>query len=518
MIAGTMKRLACLLLFPVAAMAEEAPLQQLGAFVEKGLADWSTPGLVLAVVKDDAVAFETGYGVREVGKPERIDAHSRVGIGSTSKAFGAAAIASLVAKGRLGWDDRVTDFLPDFQLHDPSVTHDVRVRDILSHRVGLDLTDENRLLAVATDTHDFIRRLRYVEPAQPFRSNYVYSNAMFTTVGEVVGAVSGKRWDAYLKEAIWEPLGMRETGASLDEALASANHATAHALVGKGLRALPHWEPERSVFEITGPSGAVISTAHDMAQWLRLQLGDGRIGDRQLIDAAIFHEMHTAHTPMRDVKGATSWFRHVPAAALKISDQSYAMGWRVSRYRGRPMIWHGGTVSGFRTVVAFMPQEKLAVFVNGNRESRFPFAVALTVFDSYLGIHDTDWSQLFLTERREQEKEAAAVEERLQRDRIRGTKPALPLERYAGRYSDGAGFGEVEVSRADKGLALRLGSRRGVLEHWHHEIFRVHWDELVPDETFVRFEIDPAGAPAALMIDDIGRFKSIGPERPGHEH
>ena len=377
---------------------------------------------------------------------------------------------------------------------------------------ALDLTDENRLLAVATDTGDFIRRLRYIQPAQPFRSNYVYSNAMFTTVGEVIGAVSGKRWDAYLKEVIWEPLGMHATGANLDEALASPNHATAHALVGKDLRPLPHWEPERNIFEITGPSGAVVSTAHDMAQWLRLQLGDGKYGGRQLIDTAIFHEMHTAHTPMRNMKGATSWFRHVPAADLKISDQSYAMGWRVSRYRGRPMVWHGGTVSGFRTVVAFMPEERVAVFVNGNRESLLPFAVALTVFDAYLGVHDTDWSQLFLTESALQEQEGAAERQKVESARIKGTRPSLPIARYAGRYSEGAAFGEAQVSRAGNGLALRLGARHGALEHWHHDVFRVHWEELVPEAAFVSFEIDPSGAPTVLMIDNIGRFESIAPE------
>jgi CubicO group peptidase (beta-lactamase class C family) len=332
---------------------------------------------------------------------------------------------------------------------------------------------------------------------------------MFTTVGEVIGAVSGKRWDAYLKEVIWEPLGMHETGASLDEALASPNHASAHALIGKELRPLPHWEPERNIFEITGPSGAVISTAHDMAQWLRLQLGDGRYGERELIDSAIFHEMHTAHTPMRDVKGATSWFQHIPAADLKISDQSYAMGWRVSRYRDRPMIWHGGTVSGFRTVVAFMPQEKVAVFVNGNRESLFPFAVALTVFDAYLGVHDTDWNRLFLTERALQEQEEAADQQKVESARIKGSSPSLPIARYTGRYYDGAAFGEAVVSRAGSRLTLRLGAKRGSLEHWHHDVFRVHWDQLVPEEAFVSFEIDQSGAPALLRIDNIGRFESI---------
>jgi CubicO group peptidase (beta-lactamase class C family) len=489
-----------------------APLRDLPDFIEKGLGDWDTPGLVIAVVHGDEVALEAGYGLRRIGRPEPMDARTRVGIGSTSKAFGAAAIAHLVDAGKLRWDDRVVDVLPGFQLSDPWVTREVRVRDILSQRVGLDLNDENRLFAVSTDTRDFLRRVGRLPLAQPFRSNYLYSNAMFTTAGEVVAAVSGQRWDAYLRQAIWGPLGMRDTGANLDEALAAANHATAHVKVGAEIRPLPGWEPERVIFEQSGPSGAVISTAHDMAQWLRLQLGEGRHDGREIIRRDTFHEMHVPHSPMRGSKGATSWFRHIPSSELKFdADQAYALGWRVSRYRGRPLIWHGGTVSGFRTVVALMPEERLAVFVNGSRESLFPMAVALTALDAYLGASDADWSKEFLEERRAQEQEAAEVERRLAAARIPRTKPSLPLARYAGKYSDDGTFGTVEVRQDGKALGVKLGARSGALEHWHLDRFRVHWDGLVPEQGFVTFGVDAAGESADLVIEGIARF---GRDRP----
>jgi CubicO group peptidase (beta-lactamase class C family) len=489
------------------AWAAAPPLQRLDGVIEQGLKDWQTPGLVVAVVSKDQVALASGYGVRETGKPARLDGNSLVGIGSTSKAFGAAGIARLVETGKVGFEDRVEKYLPWFQLSDPWVTHEVRVRDILSHRVGLDLSDENRLLAVAEDSKDFVRRLRYIEPAEPFRSTYVYSNAMFTTTGLVIEAASGKRWDEFIRDEIWTPLGMSRTGANLDVALADANHATPHVLVDGKLRALPGWEPERNIFEVTGPSGAVISSAQDMAQWLRLQLGQGKYAGKQIIEQKIFQQMHTPHSPMRDVFGATSWFTHIPAADVKIGNQAYAMGWRTSSYRGRPMIWHGGTVTGFRTVVAMLPEEQVAVFVNGSRESLLPFAVALTVFDAYLGAKGEDWSKLFLKERAAQEADDAADASKRDAARTAGTRTSLPLDQYTGEYQDTGAFERLSVVREGDKLVVKLGARTGDLEHWHYDVFRVHWRAPSPSESFATFVVDSNGKAARLELARYGHFE-----------
>jgi CubicO group peptidase (beta-lactamase class C family) len=482
---------------------------QIDSFVEQNLQRWETPGLSLAIVKDDEVVRASGFGVRETGQPAPVDGDTLVGIGSTSKAFGAAGIARLMQQGKLSYDDRVQDHLPWFRIGDSWVSHEARIRDILAHRTGMDISDENRLLAVATDSRDFVRRLRYLEPAQPFRANYLYSNAMFTTAGLVIEAASGKTWDAYLRDEIWTPLGMGRTHASLDRALADANHATPYVKVQQRLRPLPQWQPERNIFEVTGPSGAVISSARDMAQWLRLQLGEGSLGGREIIARDIFRQMHTPHSPMRDVQGATSWFRHIPAADLHIGSQAYALGWRISSFRGHPMIWHGGTVSSFRTVVAFMPEQKVAVFVNGSRESLLPFAVALTVFDEYLQTRDQDWSELFLREQSLQDADEAADILKTDAARTRGTRPSLPLAKYAGDFDDRAGYGAISVTAAKAGLTLTLGKLVGDLEHWHYDVFRVHWRTPAPSSSFATFMIAPTGKVQRLDLEERGRFERI---------
>lgn len=113
-----------------------------------------------------------------------------------------------------------------------------------------------------------------------------------------------------------------------------------------------------------------------------------------------------------------------------------------------------------------------------------------------------------------QEQESKEADRKLTASRVARTKPSLALERYAGRYEDEGAFGHVDVTRDAKGLALRLGTHTGRLEHWHYDVFRIHWDGLVPEEGFARFGIDRSGAAGEIVIDSIGRFVPVAPPEP----
>ena len=164
-----------------AARAQPArePLGDLDAYVERVLADWEVPGLSLAVVKNDQVIVAKGYGKRELGKDARVDAETLFGIGSCSKAFAAATLGVLISDGKVAWEDRATSYLPWLEIYDPWVTHELRLRDLVSHRVGTDYNIENRLRPVASDQKDLLRRAKSVQPVAPFREQFVYSNNMF---------------------------------------------------------------------------------------------------------------------------------------------------------------------------------------------------------------------------------------------------------------------------------------------------------------------------------------------------
>ncbi len=121
---------------PLAAQPSALP-RDLDAYVARTMEAFDVPGLAIAVVQDGRVVLAKGYGVRRLGAPAPVDAHTRFGIASNTKAFTATALGLLVEEGKLAWDAPVVDYLPAFALSDPYVTARLTVRDLLVHRSGL---------------------------------------------------------------------------------------------------------------------------------------------------------------------------------------------------------------------------------------------------------------------------------------------------------------------------------------------------------------------------------------------
>jgi CubicO group peptidase (beta-lactamase class C family) len=176
------------------AVAQDAPLQGFDDYVNKAIKDWDVPGVAIAVIKDDKIVFAKGYGVREIGKPDRVDERTIFAIGSSSKAFTAATIAMLVDEGKLKWDDPATKYLPGFQVYDPVTTREMTVRDLLTHRVGLERGDQ---LWYATEYNrsDVLNRIRYLKPSSSLRSKFGYQNIMYLAAGADRPGSRRAKWD-----------------------------------------------------------------------------------------------------------------------------------------------------------------------------------------------------------------------------------------------------------------------------------------------------------------------------------
>src|SRR5688500_12799709 len=223
--------LLALLAFSPALFAQtlEERVREIDAYAEKAGRDWKVPGFSVAIVKDDRVVFAKGYGVRELGKAEAVDADTLFAIASNTKAFTAAALALLVDEGKVNWDDPVTKYLPGFQLSDPFVTRELTVRDLLSHRSGL-ATFAGDLLwyESAHSRAEILRRVRYLRPASSFRSRFGYQNILFLAAGEIVPAVTGRSWDDFIRERFFRPLGMARSNTSVKAFRPGDNVATPH--------------------------------------------------------------------------------------------------------------------------------------------------------------------------------------------------------------------------------------------------------------------------------------------------
>ena len=477
---------------PAAAQARE-PYPGFAAYADAAMKTWGVPGMGIAIVRNDSIVFARGFGVRELGKPAPVTERTLFAIGSSSKAFTAAAVAMLVDEGKVSWDAPAATYLPGFQLHDAYATRELTVRDILSHRSGL-ARGELAWYGSGFDRDEIVRRVRFLQPSWSFRSQFGYQNIMYIAAGQVVAHVGKTTWDDFVRDRIFVPLGMTSSSTSTRALTPQMELATPHASVNDTVRPVGAW---RNI-DNAGPAGSINSHVVDMAQWLRLQLGKGSFGGKQLISARMIEEMHTPHTIVR-----------LDSAARVLNPdthlQAYGLGWFVQDYRGKLVVQHGGNVDGFTALVAMLPEEKLGIVILTNMNGTgLPTAVMNKLFDLHLKAPARDWSGDLHARTQAAQARAKTAQQRLEASRVPNTKPSLPLAAYAGTYTDSL-YGDLVVREQDGKLALTFGPIwKGVLEHWHFDTFRTRFETPVLGAIPVTFRLNAAGKVDEMVLDMAG--------------
>ena len=480
---------------PVQQAASSVTADRLAAFdarVEAVRAQFDVPGIAVAIVKDGQVVLARGYGVREIGKPEKVDAHTMFAIASNTKAFTATALQMLAEDGKLAMDDRVIDHLPWFRMSDPYITHDLRIRDLLAHRSGLSLGAGDLLYWPTTDytTREVAERLKDVPITGQFRGQYAYDNILFGVAQLVVEAASGMEFKQFLQTRIFTPLGMDETRYNADDLVAGDNVATGHAKLDfKDLRPVGTltWR------NVSG-AGGLYSSAHDLTKWMNTQLAGGAIpgGDGRLFTEKRQREMWTMLTPIPVSKPSLPEL--LPAMPNFLG---YGQGWMLSDYRGHRMVWHTGGWPGMVSRLTLVPGSNIGVVVLTNQEVGAAFnAVTYQALDMMLDEPSHDWVDAYAKAVAKTGSDADADWKKHLAARDVGSKPSLPLSGYAGTYRD-PWYGDVAISAAGKGLAMQFAHTRelaGRLEHWQHDTFIVRWnDRALNADAFVSFDLDPDG-------------------------
>lgn len=465
-------------------------LSELDSYVRRALREWNGAGLGIAVVKDGKVVFEQTYGVREVGRPEPVDTATLFAIASTTKAMTSLAVGMLVDEGKVKWDDPVVKFIPSLQLYDPFATRELTVRDLLTHRSGVGNTD---FLWYLTDhsAAEIVRRLRFVKPSYSLRSSFEYQNVMYALAGEVVAGASGMTWEQFVASRIFQPLGMRRTFPSFAAAKRNANRAAAHWLSGDTLTVI-----EDAPVDPIAPAGAVWSSIADMGRWTKFLLDSAKIGNTRYLKAETFKELFTPQTavPLNEF--------YITAALTKPHWMTYGLGWYQQDYRGRMVNFHTGSIDGTVALIGLIADERLGVYVLANADHiEVRHALMLRVFDLFLGEPVRDWSaelqKLYgaRSARRDSAARATAAK------RVRGTRPSLALERYAGTYSDSL-YGKLVVAAERGKLRARMSSSLvGTVEHWQYDSFQIRWDRLGAGTDFITFTIGEGGVPVLVQVD-----------------
>jgi CubicO group peptidase (beta-lactamase class C family) len=484
-----------------APISSSAVLTDFDRYVRAEMPKWKVPGVAIAVVRNDSVIHAKGYGVRTIGKPEPVDERTVFAIGSASKAFTAAAIGMLVDDGKLRLEDPATKHLPGFQLYDPYVTREITVRDLLTHRSGLERGD---LMWYGNDFDrpEILRRVRFLEPSWSLRSTFGYQNIMYIAAGEVAAHVTGKSWDDVIRDRIFQPLGMTSSLTSIVPLAKLPNVATPHAELEDTVRAIPY----KNIDNVAA-AGSINSHVIDMANWLRLQLGNGKFEGKPLMSTSTATEMHTPQTIIR-LEGI--WGLAHPESNFL----SYGLGWFLADYKGRKLVHHGGNIDGMTALVAMLPEENTGVVILTNMDGSFmTYALMYRLFDGFLGAEPKDWSGEFRKAIEGLEGAAEEAEKKQIEQRAKNTKPSLALKDYAGTYTDSM-YGDAKVALEGNRLVLSYGNTFvGDLEHWHYDTFRAIWRDAHLGKGFVSFTVGIDGKPSEVKVENLADFERA-PERP----
>lgn len=479
-----------LILLSAGAFSQIPP--DLDSTVARILKTFEVPGLSLAVVKDGRVILTKGYGVRKLGEASPVTAKTLFVIASNTKVFTSTAIGLLVEEGKLEWDAPVVNYLPDFQLWDPYVTREFTIRDLLVHRSGLGL-GAGDLLWWPESTYsrkDIVRRMRYIKPATSFRSTYAYSNLCYLVAGEVIEKISGESWEDFVEKRILKKVGMNGSFVRYTTAEASGHLAASHAKVENAVRPVAPFTGDA-----VNPTGGIVSSAEDMAKWMLVLLGEGKLPDgSRLFSERTARELTSMVTPIPIPAPAPE----IQAANVKMNFNGYGLGLRLRDYRGYKVATHTGGMPGFVSQVWLMPDLGLGITVLTNQEVTQAFqALTFYLADYYLKAPKFDWVDALLKVKARVE---ASVEEQVKKAaaaRNTQSKPSLPLEKYAGTYVD-SWYGEIEVALRDGRLEIsftKTPSLKGELIHWQYDTFIARWfDRELRADAYLTFSLNPDGS------------------------
>jgi CubicO group peptidase (beta-lactamase class C family) len=478
----------------LAAVTEEAvqaALPKLEQLAQQTVDRGDVPGLSIAVVYRDRVVFLKGFGLREEGKPDTVDADTVFQLASCSKPVSSTVVAALVGRGVVSWDSRIADIDPGFALAEAYPTRQLTIRDLFSHRSGLPGDAGNELEALGYGRDEILHRLRQVPPASSFRSGYSYSNFGLTEGGVAAAKAAGMSWEDAAQQLLYGPLGMTMTSSRHADFLARADRAELHIRVGGAWQAKIKRDPDAQA-----PAGGVSSTARDMAQWLRLELGGGRYAGEDLIKPEALAE---THQPLM-ARGANP----VTGAA-----SFYGLGWNVEYGRHGLQWGHAGAFSvGARTQVSLYPDEDIGIVVLANA---FPTGVPEGIADSFFdqvfdGRTGEDWIAKWNRMYEGMFAPVVAAAQARYGKAPASPSPALPLSAYAGSYAN-AYLGTATVTERQGTLWLALGPKQQAefpLRHFDRDLFVYTPSPEIPDAPAgVTFRIGPDGSADQVTIEDL---------------
>ena len=499
MLRHTLAAISALLLTGTATLAEtpRGAAAQLDEFLDR-FPDLG-PGFAVVVVTPDAVIMNRTQGQRRAATGAPMTSETPIYIASQTKAYMGLLAAWLDAQGILALDSRITDYWPDLQFPEGVDPADWTLRDLISHQVPIEaemitILEAYVLQVQASDYPALIAN--YASAREP---GFQYDNLGYNIYGAILETATGRSWQDWLDQVIFDPLGMEHTSARTSD-FALDELSWGHIWQGEDAG----WHEVRPKTDaIMQSAGGLVTSTDDMAAWLQLQLrGEAPAGSG--ITAAMLAEAQTS---------AVDTHQDDRRNAIELLCSGYALGWNICDFEGHALYVHGGGYTGIRTMMAFAPDLGVGIATFSNSDNMTGWVTSRTVIQylQFLTGHEDaeSWSEArprlyperaaWLLDRRQDSLAEARAEERW--GGWSWQPSVTELAAYEGRWSTGDSYLDFDIALEDGQLVARWGDYTVMMTPASPDLFGGQTQPLGDLEAF-RFSRDETGAVTGVVRDE----------------
>tara|TARA_B100001057_G_scaffold103716_2_gene101162 strand:- start:971 stop:2458 length:1488 start_codon:yes stop_codon:yes gene_type:complete len=450
-------------------------------FILEGKEMWKIPGISVVVVKNDSTLYKKTFGKKNFFDDGLVDSETIFSMASTTKAFISMSLGILVDRDSISWDDRVVDILPSFKLSDPYITKDARIKDLLTHNLGIG--NEDRLWTTdSTSVEEMLLKFSKSPRKYPLRGGYTYQNIMYVVAGQVISKVSGISWQSFVKTNILDKIGLSCTLTWSKDIFEYGNYTFPHQIdYEEGIVHVPF-----TISDQIGAAGMMWSCSDDMEKYLKFLLNETQLLDERILDNKTFNYLFKPQIIVGD-----SFY---PTAKLtKPNWKTYGLGWYQHDYRGEKIDFHTGSLQGLVAIIGLIRDKNIGVQVFANLDhAELRHAIMYKVMDLFVFSDDSrDWNREVYNLYNEMDKKykKSYLDKFILRDE--NSKMTLKLIDYSGTYENDM-YGRIIVSVKDEKMTLDVnnGVKFFDLEWWEKDVFITDKDEKWREKLLVKFNLN----------------------------
>ena len=424
--------------------------EEANQYFEKTINKLGISGFAIVVTQGDTTVLAEGYGYADVENQLIANINTDYYIASATKSFTALLAVLLDDEGLLKLDDPLQKYFPELALDSNIDLANIKVRDLLTHTSGIENAPIGWRLAFSGE-HDqsiLIDLMKYTKPNQAGYGNYEYSNIGYNIYAIILEEISGKSWQNWMQEKILDPIGMTHTTSFISRAEKENWLLAKPYMLIDSLSRITLEKKDNTMQS----AGGLIITPDDMAKWLKIQVGMGKLNGKQIFPESL---MVASQQELVDI----------PESERLFQPSHYGFGWLHGNYNDLKVIHHFGGFAGFSTHVSFMPELKIGVAVMVNEAiagSKLMDLISSFIYDYFL--RNGDWIDY--------DESINAFSAKLIETRKmmsmgitkRNDLPNLltmPLSEYSGTYQSDE-YGILTIEECTTGLKVDIGNLNGV--------------------------------------------------------